>query len=287
MERTPYFAPEVQLAFLRNSITAELFMAPAIGVNATEAEANLRETYPSAVYNLMALYPAASVQRYLADLHRWPGLPSKTQPSLTDLLASLRIRSQTGGLPPLHRQPAKPAEHYPAGLNAAQVAQVQTIAKGMPPETRELAARLLGVTPAAAAVIPDNANPFAPAASAQPAAKLHPFAPRPATPRANPVPQGSLKDALAALRSINGGTQGISATVQHSATPATNSLAPISRSPQATAQPAATYTPALSAAALPPSARGTMQEDTAPAPSAFAVGKVSAISVLKAMRQQR
>ena len=268
MERTPTFTSDVHLAFLRNIITGDMFIAPAIGATQQQAESAMREVYPSAAYALLALYPASDVQRYLVDLARWPGMPSKVQPSLTDLLANQRIRTQTGGLPPLNR--AAQQQAFGAGMNAAQAAQVQAIAKGMPAETQALAARLLG-----------NAHPAAPAAqpiqrSAQPVP--HPFAPRPVAQPA--TPQGSLKDALAAMRAM----KGIGATVQQSTTPAPKAMPytqPITRAPI----PAQPQTSAhMSPSAMPPSARGMMQDSAPQTPSPFAVGKVSAISVLKALR---
>lgn len=267
MDRTPTFTPDVHLAFLRNSITGEMFIAPAIGETQKMAESNLREAYPSAAYSLLAMYPASDVQRYLVELNRWPGLPSKPQPKLSDLLATQRIKTQVGGLPPLNRTAQQ--QTYAAGLNAAQIEQVRAIAKGMPSETQALAARLL-------------AAPQAQPMQTAPVERTHPFAPRPAAVRPA-APQSSLKDALAAMRAMNG----IGATVQHSTTPAPKPLQPlgtsvqaITRSPQV--QPSAAN---LSPSALPPSARGTMTDAQPEAPSAFAVGKVSAISVLKALRQ--
>jgi hypothetical protein len=278
MDRTPTFTPDVHLAFLRNSITGEMFIAPALGETQKLAENNLREAYPSAAYTLLAMYPAGDVQRYLIELHRWPGLPSRPQPKLSDLLATQRIKTQVGGLPPLHRESYRAAQPqtYAAGLNAAQIEQVRTIAKGMPDETQALAARLLGA-----------AQPAAPVAQAEQRNALpatHPFAPRPAAVRPA-APQGSLKEALAALRAMQGQGVKLGGTVQQSATPAPKPMAynpPISRAP-IPAQP--TSSAGLSASALPPSARGTMRDTHTDTPSPFAIGKVSAISVLKALRQ--
>lgn len=276
MERTPTFTPDIHLAFLRNSITGEMFIAPAVGQNQPQAESNLRETYPSAAYALLALYPAADVQRYLIELNRWPGLPSRVQPKLSDLLASQRIRTQLGGLPSLKRS-AQP-QTYAAGLTAAQLEQVRTIAKGMPSETQALAARLLVTAEPKRMAQAHAPQPKAAERTALPS--THPFAPRPPAPRATP-PLGSLKEALAAMRTM----QGLDGTIQQSATAAPKampSLQPITRAP-IPAQPATSSS--LSASALPPSARGTMHEPQAESSSAFAVGKVSAISVLKALRQ--
>jgi hypothetical protein len=270
MDRTPTFTPDVHLAFLRNSITGEMFIAPALGETQRIAEGALREAYPSAAYTLLAMYPASDVQRYLIELNRWPGLPSRPQPKLSDLLATQRIKTQVGGLPPLNR--AAQPQTYAAGLNASQIEQVRTIAKGMPDETQALAARLLGAAQPAAPVAQTEQRNALPA--------THPFAPRPATPRPA-APQGSLKEALAAMRAMNG----MGATVQQSATPAPKPMAyspPITRAPI----PAQPQTSAhMSPSALPPSARGVMEDNVPHSVSPFAVGKVSAISVLKALRQ--
>lgn len=255
--------PNLYLAFIRNTITGETFMAPSVATTEIQAESVLRETYPSAAYAINLLYPAHEVQKYLGELERWPGLPSKVQPKLTDLLANQRIRAQMGGLPPLHKaQPAaQPVDFVGLGspYTREQVEHIRTIAKGMPTETQALAARLLaGGLKATAATAP---------------------AAQPATPKVNmsglsariettttPAKGHSLKDALNAMRGISQP----SAPVQAKMAPTTEG---ISRSP---------------VSHLAATARGVQQDtDAAPEASPFAVGKVSAISVLKALRTSR
>ena len=246
----PQLPADLYLGFMRNTITGEAFIAPAHGASAAAAESLLRETYPSAAYAITTLYPAQDVQKYLIELERWPGLPSKVQPKLADLLANQRIRAQQGGLPPMPNRVPQPVQAPVNGFNAAQVDQIRTIAKGMPAETQALAARLLaGGLKAQAAQAP---MPAAKPAAAPLGAKIETSStPAPRAPLGT-----SLKDALAAMR------QGGSVPVA----PRAPTTEPISR--------------------LPASARGVQTEDPTPAPSAFAVGKVSAISVLKALRQR-
>ncbi len=296
--------PSLYLGFMHNHITGEHFIAAAHGANPPEAMADLRQTYPSAAYHVLTLYPARAVAQYLSDAQRWPGLPSRVQPSLTDLLATQRIRTQVGGLPPLQRSASAAAA--PAGLNAAQIEQVKTIALGMPAETRALAARLLaGGVPQAAPQVVKQASPL-PNPVAQPAAQpvvkssLPPMPSRAAVP--NPLPTlpamaplqaridvsptvaprgGNLKDALTAMRAISSHAAPAAAQATTNLAARSASSQPITRMPQA-------FAAAASSSALPASARGLAAPAALPpAPSPFAVGKVSAISVLKALRAGR
>jgi hypothetical protein len=285
------FAPTTFLGFLVNSITGEHFIAAAEGSNPREAEASLRETYPSAAYQILTIYQAQAVQNYLNDAQRWPTLPSRVQPKLADLLATQRIRTQVGGLPPLKKAAVTPAHPH---LNAAQIQQIKTIAQGMPAETQAMAARLL-----VGSVAPLAAKPMTAPARTPPQPQVQPKVQAPPQPTvqaklearidvsATPTPKGgNIKEALAAMRAFNTPNQP-SAYAQAFASPAAPIAAPnlaampITRTPQP-------GTAALSPAALPPSARGVAQDDDTPAPaSPFAVGKVSAISVLKALRSAR
>ncbi len=261
----PMLPPNLFVAFMRNTLTGETFMAPAIGQTQTQAEDMLRETYPSAAYSLNLMYPAQDIQKYMGELERWPGLPSKVQPKLTDLLANQRIRSQMGGLPPLRKAEPAPQPATLEGLASPftreQVEHIRTIAKGMPTDTQALAARLLAGGMKAA-------QPMVQAASAQ--VKTGP-AMSPAAGRSSelsarievssaPTMGHSLKDALNAMRGIS--------------QPST---------------PIATKAPVTEGISrLPASARGVQTEaDSTPEASPFAVGKVSAISVLKALRTGR
>lgn len=283
--------PQTYLAFLHNTLTREDFIAPAVGENSQAATANLRESYPSAVYTLQTMYPAEDMRRYLSDLQRWPSLPSRIQPKLADLMATQRIRTQVGGLPPLHK-PA-PAAQPVAGLSASQLNQLKLIAKGMPAETQALAARLLaGGLQAEAAQAPT-----APAVARMPLATPQQMAPAAAsvvaaivTPRLQPQPMQpspmaqqpitraplTLHQALKALRAQGG--EGVGGTIEQTATPAPRmSPAMYPSQPKVVA--------AGLAAGLPASARGVGQPAASDEkPVAFAVGNVSAISVLKALR---
>lgn len=278
--QAPYFtcmqrlSPSLFMGFLVNSITSEHFIAATEADSPTAATAKLRETYPSAAYHILTVYQAQAVVKYLAEVQRWPGLPSKVQPSLADLLATQRIRTQVGGLPPLRKEPAM-ALHHPY-FTATQLQQIQTIAQGMPVETQALATRLLvGANTPAKATAP--AVPLAVAAAATISRSPLPAMPRPAAPQPAPAPVtarvelsatpapkgGTLKEALAAMRAFNNSGQ-----------------------PSVFSQPLAkATTPAPSA--LPASARGVATMESAPAPTPFTVGQVSAISVLKALRTSR
>jgi len=212
-----------------NRVTEEHFIAATEAQSSTEATAKLRETYPSAAYNIFIVYQAHAVVRYVADVQRWPGLPSKIQPSLTDLLATQRIRTQMGGLPPLPQAPSSSAANAhanPAGglaLTPTQVSEIKTVARGMSAETQALAARLLAGHKAA---------------------------------------------------------DGLTGRVEVSATSAPKGgnlqEAVFTQQSQATAVPS-------QASALPASARGVAQAEPA-ATTPFVPGKISAISVLKALR---
>jgi hypothetical protein len=282
------FPPTTFLGFLVNSLTGEHFIAATEGANPHEAAASLRETYPSVAYQILTIYQAQAVQKYLADAQRWPTLPSRVQPKLADLLATQRIRTQLGGLPPLKKAAATPAHPH---LNAAQIQQIKTIAQGMPAETQAMAARLLVGSVAPLAAKPQEApapTPRQPQAQPKVQAPTQPPVQAKLEARievsATPTPKGgNIKEALAAMRAFNTPSQP-SAYSQAFASPAAPTAAPkltampVTRAPQP-------GTAALSPAALPPSARGVAQDDTPASP--FAVGKVSAISVLKALRTAR
>ncbi|MCA3244117.1 MAG: hypothetical protein INF43_02285 [Alphaproteobacteria bacterium] len=270
-------SPSLFLGFLVNAITNEHFIAAAEAGSPTEATAKLRETYPSAAYHVLTVYQAQAVVKYLAEVQRWPGLPSKVQPSLTDLLATQRIRTQVGGLPPLRKEPAAAAQN--PFFTATQLQQIQTIAQGMPAETQALAARLLAGNPKPAT---PQAPTMAPAAAitrsplpAMPRQAAPQPAPAPVTARVEvsttPAPKGgSLKEALAAMRAFNNSGQPsvFSQPLSKAAAPAPKPVAP-------------------APSALPASARGVAAAEPTPASSPFAVGQVSAISVLKALRAGR
>lgn len=291
------FAPTTFLGFMVNRITQEHFIAAAEGANPTDATARLRETYPSAAYDVLTIYQAAAVMQYLSDAQRWPTVPSRVQPKLADLLAAQRVRTQVGGLPAL----AKPAPSQPTagGLSAAQIQQVKTIAQGMPAATQALAARLLAAQTqpravAFAAVAPSAAPakfvaPTVTQSVVTPVAQPMPQAVAPAAPMAplaarievsaTPAPNGgTIKEALAAMRAFNSASQP-SAYRAEAAVPTPSTPAP--------RQNFTATLPPPAPSALPASARGVASPTAEPAASAFAVGKVSAISVLKALRTAR
>jgi hypothetical protein len=124
------------LGFLKNLTNGEEFVAPVDTISRDKAESLLRETYPQGIYGLLTVYERREMENILTNIDRWPGVPSKVQPSLEQVLAKVSV-SRRGGLPPM------PHQRNQAQIDGARVEQVRGAAQGMAPEVQALAARLL------------------------------------------------------------------------------------------------------------------------------------------------
>lgn len=127
------------LGFLLNTKTKQEFVAPTEAESRAEAEHNLTLQYPSPLYTLLTTYARGEMGKILADIDRWPGLPSKIQPTMEQLLQKVSV-SRT--LPPLHQPKAQPA------FDGARIEQVRQAVRDSAPEVQALAARLLAATTA-------------------------------------------------------------------------------------------------------------------------------------------
>lgn len=149
------------LGFFINTKTKQEFVAPTEAETRSGAEHNLTLQYPSPLYTLLTTYERKEMDSILANLDRWPGLPSKVQPSMEQLLQNVSV-SKT--LPPLHH----PKTQAPTAFDGARIEQVRQAVRDTAPEVQALAARLMAAT-----VAPQPTPPFADTAyrTAAPAAK--------------------------------------------------------------------------------------------------------------------
>ena len=132
------------LGFMKNTVNGEEFVAPAEADDRVGAEVLLLRQYPAEAYALLTVYEKRELTRALEQVERWPGVPSKVQPSLEQLLS--RVSARAGKLPPLPNQrpaavaaPVAPA----AAFDSARIEQVRNAVRGTSPEIQALAARLL------------------------------------------------------------------------------------------------------------------------------------------------
>lgn len=197
----------VFLGFLLNTKTKQEFVAPTEADTRAHAEHNLTLQYPSPLYTLLTTYGRGEMDKILADVDRWPGLPSKLQPTTEQLLQNVSVRK---GLPPLHQPKAQPA------FDGARIEQVRQAVRDSSPEVQALAARLLAATSAPMPTPPmptppmpegyQKANvyqPVAPRASASAYGRAAAPEPLPAAPiaaSAKPAARPSLIDVLKAIR---------------------------------------------------------------------------------------
>ncbi len=232
------------LGFMLNTISHEEFVAPIEAETREEAEFLLAAQYPTGPYKILTIYGQKEMQSILTSLERWPGLPSKVQPKLDDLLT--RVRARTGSLPPLKpTPPAKPV------LDGARIEQVRDFARGMDKDTQALAARLLAA----------EAGLATPAPTPMPTPRPATFTTQATTPATAPAmapraPAASGGSLIGALKAMRGDAPAATA----------------SATPRPTARPSA-----------PATARGLAAPAT-PSPRMPAAGSPSLISVLKAMK---
>lgn len=125
------------LGFYKNNMTGDEFVAPVEAESRGDAEWMLARQYPAGVYSLLTIYARKEMEKILADLERWPGLASKVQPSMEQMMARVRVGTK---LPPL---PARSANEVAPRVDGARIAQVQKAAKDVDPRAQELAMRLL------------------------------------------------------------------------------------------------------------------------------------------------
>lgn len=124
------------LGFLKNTVTHEEFVAPVEADARGTAEMALAAEYPSAVYKLLTVYERREIEHVLAGLARWPGLPSRVQPTMEQLMARVKVGGRS--LPAMPNQPV-----IPQHIDGARIQQVRNAVQGNSPEIQALAARLL------------------------------------------------------------------------------------------------------------------------------------------------
>lgn len=87
------------LVFHRNTITGEDFTTPVEADSAYDAQQQLNGRYPQPAYLYLTCFEKTELQGILDDAERWPGVASKPQPTLEQLLQ--RVTAGVGRLPPL------------------------------------------------------------------------------------------------------------------------------------------------------------------------------------------
>lgn len=132
--------------FMKNAVTGEEFVAPMEAEERVGAEVLLLRQYPAPAYALLTVYEKRELTRALEQVERWPGVPSKVQPPLEQLLS--RVSVQRGKLPPLPQQrvasaPVQAPASAAAAFDSARIEQVRNAVRGTSPEIQALAARLL------------------------------------------------------------------------------------------------------------------------------------------------
>lgn len=85
------------LGFLRNTVTHEDFVAPADALDRDHAAQQLDGAYPQPVYQVLTVYGRSELIHILATMDKMPGLPSRPQPALAELLAQIAARQADGG----------------------------------------------------------------------------------------------------------------------------------------------------------------------------------------------
>ena len=90
--------------FMQNLVTQEEFVASIEAESVGAAKQASRATYPGHAYQVLTCYAEKELQTVLDNLHRWPGVPSKVQPTPEEM--SEHVRVKVGGLPPLRKATA-------------------------------------------------------------------------------------------------------------------------------------------------------------------------------------
>lgn len=115
------------LVFLKNAVTREEFVAPMAAESREAAMLQASTSYPMPAYAHLTCYALEELQRILADVQRWPGVPSKVQPTIETLMAKMRDGGR--GLPPMPTRSTVPA---------AQPAMVKPMATATPPAPKKI-----------------------------------------------------------------------------------------------------------------------------------------------------
>lgn len=125
------------LGFFKNNMTGDEFVAPVDAESRNDAEWMLVRQYPSGVYSLLTIYARKEMEKILADVERWPGLASKVQPTVDQLLSRVTVGTR---LPPL---PTRSVNETTPRVDGARIAQVKAAAAGVNAQAQALALKLL------------------------------------------------------------------------------------------------------------------------------------------------
>lgn len=141
------------LGFFKNNMTAEEFVAPVDAETRNDAEWVLIRQYPQGIYSLLTIYARTEVEKIMTNIDRWPGLASKVQPSIEQMMSRVSVGTR---LPPM---PNQRVVETPA-IDGARIERVREAVKGAAPEVQELAARLLAaqLQGSVSASTPDTSN---------------------------------------------------------------------------------------------------------------------------------
>lgn len=111
------------LVFHRNAMTGEDFTTPVEAESPMQAQASLTARYPHPTYQYLTCFAKTELQSILNDAERWPGVASKPQPTLEQMMA--RVTSGMGKLPPLPNR--KPTAQPAAQMTQATGASVKVV----------------------------------------------------------------------------------------------------------------------------------------------------------------
>ena len=105
------------LLFFRNTFSGEDFTLPVEAESRESAIFTSQSQYSAPVYLFLTCFGRKELQGILEDAERWPGVPSKPQPTLEQLLQ--RVTARVGKLPPLPGQ--KPSAQPVAAATGGRV----------------------------------------------------------------------------------------------------------------------------------------------------------------------
>ena len=173
------------LGFFKNNMTAEEFVAPTEAGSRNDAEWQLLRQYPQGIYSLLTIYAHGEMKRVMGEIERWPGMASKPQPSVDQLLAKVSV--STRGLPPMPGQ-----QRVEQDFDGGRIERMREAVKGTSAEVQELAARLLAADLHGKVAGGQNTYSHAPVADA-----------RASTPRAASIPAVAMPAAPMPSQSAN------------------------------------------------------------------------------------
>lgn len=113
------------LVFLRNMATRQDFVAPYAANSAAAAEEAALQDYPTGQFMLLTIYAEAELQAIMANLRRWPGVPSNVEAAKGKTAGRpvAQVRASIGGLPPLHKPQPQPLQFLPEQRPTGAVVQ--------------------------------------------------------------------------------------------------------------------------------------------------------------------